>query len=61
MVREDLQMVGRISKPSGILTRQAFELFLAICLTIGGLMTFPVQSLIRRKRVSMATGAPATT
>jgi hypothetical protein len=36
-------------------------LFLAICLTIGGLMTFPVQSLIRRKRVSMVTRAPATT
>jgi hypothetical protein len=36
-------------------------LFLAICLTIGGLMTFPVQNLIRRKRVSMVTGAPATT
>jgi sugar phosphate permease len=36
-------------------------LFLAICLAIGGLMTFPVQNLIRRKRVSMVTVAPATT
>ena len=32
-------------------------LFLAICLTIGGLMTFPVQSLIRRKRERAYGGA----